>query len=60
MLLAAEEQFVKKLYNNKLKLEQIEILAKEMWEKVEVAKEKLDWDKIQKIKKEYRGLITLV
>ncbi len=60
MLLEVEEQFVKELYNEASGLEQIEVLREEMWEKVEIAKEIKDWDKIQVIKKKYRKLIELV
>ncbi len=57
MLSTVEEQFVKELYDNKLKREQVEVLEKEMWKEVEIAKVEKDWDEIQEIKKKYRELI---
>ncbi|KKK58222.1 hypothetical protein LCGC14_3046610 [marine sediment metagenome] len=56
MLSTVEEQFVKELYDNKLKREQVEVLEKEMWKEVEIAKVEKDWDEIQEIKKKYREL----
>ena len=60
MLLAAEEQFVKELYGNKLKQEQAAMLGKEMWKKVEIAKKREEWTEVQVIKKKYRKLMELV
>ncbi len=48
---SAEEQFVKGLFAEMVKQKQIEILNKEMWEKVEAAKP--DWVKVVEIKREY-------
>ncbi len=51
---SAEEQFLKGLYAEKVKQKQIELLNKEMWEKVEKAKP--DWVKVVAIKREYSEL----
>ena len=51
---SAEEQFLKGLYAKAVKQKEIEILNKEMWEKVEEAKP--DWVKVVSIKREYSEL----
>ncbi len=56
MITTEEEQYLKELYAEKLKQEQIEILEKEMWKKVEEAKP--DWGKVAEIKDEFRKSIS--
>lgn len=58
MITKEEEEYLKELYAEKLKREQIKILEKEMWEKVEEAKP--DWVKVVKIKNEFRKSINKI
>ena len=54
MILSDNEMtYVKELYVEKIKNEQIEILDIEMWEKVEIEKQKKNWVRVVEIKREY-------
>ncbi len=54
MILTDDEMtYVKELYVEKIKNEQRKTLDIEMWEKVEIEKQKKNWTRVVEIKREY-------
>ena len=56
MLTNDEELYVKELYAEKIKQDQIKVLDNEMWGKVEIEKQKKNWTRVVEIKREYKIL----
>ena len=56
MLTNDEELYVKELYAEKIKQDQIKVLDNEMWGKVEIEKQEKNWTRVVEIKREYKIL----